>query len=192
MSNNTWVFDNFLDIHFCLPVCFFVVIVVPGRGSLLEVSSKSVSGDLHGNVTMTWTVKKCEKSDHVASAVLILGKNTSEKALFQGVYNPPSKKPASRIFGGRINANWHGPNFTIQLQNLKCNDTVSFTLVVSVSAEDHVIDRGKASRTITITKVNGMYILFECWYSMTECMVLPFWQTNGMRTLHTSTGHFSN
>lgn len=129
---------------------------------MLEVSSKSVSGDLHGNVTMTWTVKKCEKSDHVASAVLILGKNTSEKALFQGVYNPPSKKPASRIFGGRINANWHGPNFTIQLQNLKCNDTVSFTLVVSVSAEDHVIDRGKASRTITITKVNGMYILFEC------------------------------
>ena len=120
-----------------------------------------MSGDLHGNVTMTWTVKKCEKSDNVASAVLVLGKNTSEEALFEGVHNPPYKKRAATIFGGRINGNWDGPNFTIQLQNLQCNDTVSFTFVVSVSAKDRVIDRGKASRTITITEVNGMYVLFE-------------------------------
>lgn len=152
-------FIIYLDILMVPSMHFFV----PGKELFIEVNSESVSGNMHDNLTMTWTVKKLE-SDIVASAVLVLGKSTSGQALFEGVHNPLNKRPASRMFGGRIDANWDGPNFTIHLQNLQCSDTVSFTLVVSVSGEDYVTDRGKANRTITIIKVNGKNVLFEHLY----------------------------
>ena len=138
---------------------------VPEKKLSIEVNSESVSGNMHGNLTMTWTVKKFE-SDIVESAVLVLGKSTSGQALFQGVHNPLNKGPAFGMFGGRINASWDDPNFTMQIQNLQCNDTVSFTLVVSVSAKDHVTNRRRANKTITIIKVNGMNVLFEHLYHM--------------------------
>ena len=160
----------------------------------LEVNSESFTGDLHGTLLLKWTVKKLRDSDKIQSAALVLGKSTTDgKELFQGVHKVVKRSDATKIFGDRIEAWWDGLDFILQLKNIQDQDTASFTLVVSQTKSDLLTPIGKPiSRTISITKVNGMYFSFGCLYNVTECMALSLWQTINIATWHSIMGYISN
>ena len=143
----------------------------------LEVNSESFIGDLHGTLLLKWTVKKVRDSDKIQSAALVLGKSTTDgKELFQGIHKVIKRSYATKRFGDRIEAWWDGLDFILRLKNIQDHDTVSFTLVVSQTKSDPLIHVGKPiSRTISITEVNGTYMLFECLYNVPECMALSLW-----------------
>ena len=155
----------------------YVIFFISEERPSIEVNSESVTGNLHEILLLNWTVKKVRDSDKIESAALLLGKNTSDgKELFQGVYDVGKSSYANKKFGDRIKAWWDGLDFKLRLKNIQHHDTVSFTLVVSQTKSDLKTPVGKPiSKTISITTVNGTYMLFECLCNVTECMALSLW-----------------
>ena len=118
----------------------------------MQVTPDSVIGVLGGSVDITWTVTKIDQDDVVSDTRLYFGtKFTKDNLLIQ-------LKPAGDKFGGRIHATFKEPKFTLTLNNLSFNDTITFTLVVNQENGATLTPRPVNFKSVKILAIKGVYL----------------------------------
>ena len=128
-------------------------------GQSLEVTPDSVIGVLGESVDITWTVTKIDQDDVVSDTRLYFGtKFTKDNLLYQGVAKLTQLKPAGDKFGGRIHATFKEPKFTLTLNNLSFNDTITFTLVVNQENGATLTPRPVNFKSVKILAIKGVYL----------------------------------
>ena len=114
---------------------------------------------------MVWTLVKEESTDVIQNSELFM-EGRKEKTLFRGVPNALIKLPlAEKKFGDRINLTLNEDKWILELKELNFNDTVSFTLLVSLTARDRITSRGDPlMETITISNVESKHIFVRLYF----------------------------
>ena len=113
-----------------------------------------------GSVNITWTIKKIDQSDLVSNTRLFLGTNfIHSNLLYRGSVVLDKLEYAKRKFGGRIQAVFIEPNYTLTLRNLSFSDLITFILVVNQQIGSTLTPRPVTFKSVEINEVRGMYFL---------------------------------
>lgn len=118
-----------------------------------------MKGVLGGSVDITWSVIKKGQNDLISSTRLYLGTSlTRTNLLYQGVTALSKQNSANLWFGDRIQIRYNEPKYTQSLTDLHFNDTVTFTLVVTL--EDANLNLvSNIVKSTKIIAVTGMFFL---------------------------------
>ena len=116
-----------------------------------------MKGVLGGSLDITWTVIKKEQSDLILNTRLYLATLlTRTNLLYQGVTALFKQNSANLQLGDRIQVRFKESKYTLLLTNLQFNDTVTFTLVVSL--EDATLNPlPSIVKSTKIVAVTGMF-----------------------------------
>ena len=114
---------------------------------------------------MIWTLLKEENTDVVQNSELFM-EGRKEKTLFRGVPNALVTLPlAKEKFGNRIRLTLNEEKWILELKELNFNDTVSFTLLVSLTTRDRITPRGDPLiETITISNVESKHTFLSLYF----------------------------
>lgn len=117
-----------------------------------------MKGVLGGSVDITWSVIKKGQSDLISSTRLYATSLTRTNLLYQGVTALSKQNSANLWFGDRIQIRYNEPKYTLSLTDLHFNDTVTFTLVVTLE-DANLILVSNILKSTKIIAVTGMFFL---------------------------------
>lgn len=118
-----------------------------------------MKGVLGGSVDITWSVIKKGQSDLISRTRLYLGTSlTRTNLLYQGVTALSKQNSANLWFGDRIQIRYNEPKYTLSLTDLHFNDTVTFTLEVTL-IDANIILVSNIVKSTKIIAVTGMFFL---------------------------------